>query len=37
MDVWGYTIAAYVLAALLYGGYLTALLAQRRAIRRRSR
>jgi hypothetical protein len=35
MSTWGYTIAAYAGGAVLYGGYLTVLLCQRRRLDRR--
>ena len=36
-DNGGYAIAAYVAAALIYGGYTLSLLARRRALSRRGR
>jgi hypothetical protein len=37
MRTWGYTIAAYLGAGALYGGYLAALLRERRRLTREIR
>jgi hypothetical protein len=37
MSSWGYTIAAYVGAGVLYGGYLAILLRDRRRLSRSAR